>query len=51
MPQMAPINWLLLLFYFSLIFMIFNVLNFYSFNYNIKTFYFKKKKTLLNWKW
>nr|AND96396.1 ATP synthase F0 subunit 8 [Onthophagus bicallosus] len=50
MPQMAPINWLSLLIYFSLIFLMFNVLNYYSFNYNIKTF-FKKKKNNLNWKW
>nr|AND96723.1 ATP synthase F0 subunit 8 [Onthophagus rhinolophus] len=51
MPQMAPINWLTLLIYFSMIFMIFNAMNFFSFNYNIKIFYFKKNKKLLNWKW
>nr|AND96606.1 ATP synthase F0 subunit 8 [Helictopleurus quadripunctatus] len=51
MPQMAPINWLLLLFYFSLIFMIFNTLNFYSFNYPIKSKIFSKKKIYINWKW
>nr|AND96055.1 ATP synthase F0 subunit 8 [Onthophagus giraffa] len=51
MPQMAPINWLLLLIYFSMIFIMFNVLNYYSFNYNIKFFSFKKKKINLNWKW
>nr|AND96422.1 ATP synthase F0 subunit 8 [Onthophagus vulpes] len=51
MPQMAPINWLTLFIYFSLIFMLFNTLNFYLFNYNIKTFSFKKKKNNLNWKW
>nr|AND96062.1 ATP synthase F0 subunit 8 [Onthophagus sp. BMNH670919] len=51
MPQMAPINWLMLLFYFSMIFMIFNALNYYSFNYTIKIFSFKKKTNLLNWKW
>nr|AND96214.1 ATP synthase F0 subunit 8 [Onthophagus cf. jeannelianus] len=51
MPQMAPINWLMLLIYFSFLFMIFNVMNYYSFNYNIKLFTFKKKNNLLNWKW
>nr|AND96503.1 ATP synthase F0 subunit 8 [Milichus apicalis] len=51
MPQMAPINWLMLLIYFSIIFMMFNVMNYYAFNYNIKSFTFKKKKMSLNWKW
>nr|AND95997.1 ATP synthase F0 subunit 8 [Onthophagus tricornis] len=52
MPQMAPINWLFLLIYFSLIFLIFNSLNYYSFNYfNTKILSFKKKKINLNWKW
>nr|AND96069.1 ATP synthase F0 subunit 8 [Onthophagus vacca] len=48
---MAPINWLMLFIYFSLIFMIFNTINYYSFNYPIKFFYFKKKNNNLNWKW
>nr|AND96409.1 ATP synthase F0 subunit 8 [Phalops ardea] len=51
MPQMAPINWLMLLFYFSMIFMIFNVLNYYAFNYTIKSLSFKKKSSIMNWKW
>nr|AND96442.1 ATP synthase F0 subunit 8 [Onthophagus rorarius] len=51
MPQMAPINWLMLLIYFSLIFMIFNTMNYYIFNYSFKTFSFKKIKNNLNWKW
>nr|AND96078.1 ATP synthase F0 subunit 8 [Onthophagus crassicollis] len=51
MPQMAPINWLMLLIYFSFLFMIFNVMNYYSFNYNIKLFTFKKTNKMLNWKW
>nr|AND96697.1 ATP synthase F0 subunit 8 [Onthophagus pullus] len=51
MPQMAPINWLMLLFYFSMIFMIFNTMNYYSFNYNIKISLFKKKINKFNWKW
>nr|AND96580.1 ATP synthase F0 subunit 8 [Oniticellus egregius] len=51
MPQMAPINWLTLLFYFSLIFMMFNCMNYYSFNYQIKLFSLKKIKKIMNWKW
>nr|AND96240.1 ATP synthase F0 subunit 8 [Scaptodera rhadamistus] len=51
MPQMAPMNWLILLIYFSLIFMSFNCLNFYSFNYPIKLSSFKKKIMHINWKW
>nr|YP_010272305.1 ATP synthase F0 subunit 8 [Spastonyx nemognathoides]UKE80215.1 ATP synthase F0 subunit 8 [Spastonyx nemognathoides] len=33
MPQMAPLNWLTLLFYFILLFMFTNSMNFYSFLY------------------
>nr|AND96030.1 ATP synthase F0 subunit 8 [Cleptocaccobius convexifrons] len=51
MPQMAPINWLSLLIYFSLMFMMFNILNYFSFNYNFKIFKFKKNNQNLNWKW
>nr|AND96042.1 ATP synthase F0 subunit 8 [Onthophagus minutus] len=46
MPQMAPLNWLTLMIYFSLIFMMFNIMNYYSFNYNIKFSSFKKKKLI-----
>nr|UYG48405.1 ATP synthase F0 subunit 8 [Chrysops sp.] len=31
MPQMAPISWLLLFIVFSLTFMMFNIMNYYSF--------------------
>nr|YP_010545648.1 ATP synthase F0 subunit 8 [Chrysops dissectus]UYG48431.1 ATP synthase F0 subunit 8 [Chrysops dissectus] len=31
MPQMAPISWLLLFIVFSLAFMMFNIMNYYSF--------------------
>nr|ALO77329.1 ATP synthase F0 subunit 8 [Xinidium sp. XIN01] len=51
MPQMAPMNWLLLLFYFMIIFMIFNVKNYYSFMYKIKSYSFDKKITNMTWKW
>nr|YP_010545622.1 ATP synthase F0 subunit 8 [Tabanus pleskei]UYG48379.1 ATP synthase F0 subunit 8 [Tabanus pleskei] len=31
MPQMAPISWLLLFFIFSITFILFNVMNYYSY--------------------
>uniref|UniRef100_UPI0030E07679 ATP synthase F0 subunit 8 n=1 Tax=Monochamus guttulatus TaxID=2079363 RepID=UPI0030E07679 len=51
MPQMAPLNWLMLFMFFILIFLLFNIMNYYSYNYNIKIS--KKSKYLLtyNWKW
>nr|QRV62623.1 ATP synthase F0 subunit 8 [Rhithrodytes crux] len=52
MPQMAPMNWLILYILFSLIFLIFNFMNYYSFLIMKKTpkknFYIKN---ILNWKW
>nr|YP_010022592.1 ATP synthase F0 subunit 8 [Sarcophaga josephi]QOP39440.1 ATP synthase F0 subunit 8 [Sarcophaga josephi] len=54
MPQMAPINWLMLFIIFSIAFIIFNVMNYYSFiptmpksNLLIKT----QSINSLNWKW
>nr|YP_010632182.1 ATP synthase F0 subunit 8 [Cybister brevis]WBP62296.1 ATP synthase F0 subunit 8 [Cybister brevis] len=53
MPQMAPMSWLLLYIFFSLIFIIINILNYYNFlkypsqeNQTIKI-----KTNKLNWKW
>nr|QIV24760.1 ATP synthase F0 subunit 8 [Pseudoplites inexpectatus] len=51
MPQMAPLNWLILAIVFSLVFLIFNIMNYFSFNYEIKSSKTKMKKALLNWKW
>nr|QRV62369.1 ATP synthase F0 subunit 8 [Boreonectes macedonicus] len=52
MPQMAPMNWLILYLFFSLIFILFNFLNYYMFLSsshinNINKFSMKT----LNWKW
>nr|QXM16977.1 ATP synthase F0 subunit 8 [Neoneuromus latratus] len=52
MPQMAPINWLLLFIIFSITLIIFNMLNYFlilpsspsSENMNLK-------KKSMNWKW
>nr|YP_010309694.1 ATP synthase F0 subunit 8 [Berberomeloe castuo]UMR54811.1 ATP synthase F0 subunit 8 [Berberomeloe castuo] len=52
MPQMAPLNWLNLLIYFIMIFLITNSLNFYSFMYMQKTSSMKKTNQIkINWKW
>nr|UBA16575.1 ATP synthase F0 subunit 8 [Pseudergolis wedah] len=52
MPQMMPINWMLSFFFFLMIFIIFNMMNYYIFNYKIKSFNNNIKKILLfNWKW
>nr|ADO60614.1 ATP synthase F0 subunit 8 [Omonadus floralis] len=51
MPQMAPLNWLTLMIYFIVIFMLINSLNFYSFIYTPKKTEIKKIKSSTNWKW
>nr|YP_010464239.1 ATP synthase F0 subunit 8 [Borboresthes tibialis]UUL71616.1 ATP synthase F0 subunit 8 [Borboresthes tibialis] len=51
MPQMAPLNWLTLMIMFSIILVMFNVMNFYSFPYKIKGSKMTTKKTTINWKW
>nr|YP_010309746.1 ATP synthase F0 subunit 8 [Gnathium nitidum]UMR54863.1 ATP synthase F0 subunit 8 [Gnathium nitidum] len=54
MPQMAPLNWLTLLFYFILLFSLINSLNFYSFLYTKKTEWTPMKSHLnikTTWKW
>nr|AML25919.1 ATP synthase F0 subunit 8 [Staphylinidae sp. BMNH 1274217] len=51
MPQMAPMNWLMLFLMFIAVFIMFNVLNYYCFMYPPKTSSIKKKTTSINWKW
>nr|AFQ62111.1 ATP synthase F0 subunit 8 [Micrambina sp. MIC01] len=52
MPQMAPLSWLTLFFYFSMIFFMFNASNYFMFSYNIKTSQSKKSETkLMTWQW
>nr|YP_010240498.1 ATP synthetase F0 subunit 8 [Chlorops oryzae]QTF87839.1 ATP synthetase F0 subunit 8 [Chlorops oryzae] len=53
MPQMAPINWLFLFILFSLIFLMFNMMNYFlmlpmSPKMKMKKIFFYKS---LNWKW
>nr|WDA94026.1 ATP synthase F0 subunit 8 [Apotropina sp. 1 JJC-2023a] len=53
MPQMAPINWLILFIMFSMIFLLFNMMNFYSILPNSPKLMENKsmKKINFNWKW
>nr|YP_009114392.1 ATP synthase F0 subunit 8 [Polyura nepenthes]AHL17307.1 ATP synthase F0 subunit 8 [Polyura nepenthes] len=53
MPQMMPINWLMSLLIFILIFIMFNIMNYYIFNYNsnIINKKIKMSKKLILWKW
>nr|WIM00490.1 ATP synthase F0 subunit 8 [Polyura dolon] len=53
MPQMMPINWLMSLLIFILIFIMFNIMNYYIFNYNsnIMNKKIKMQKKLISWKW
>nr|UJI65703.1 ATP synthase F0 subunit 8 [Glossina austeni] len=53
MPQMAPISWLSLFIIFSMSFMIFNMMNYYSFSPTMPKSKFLKNKNFLsmNWKW
>nr|YP_009711995.1 ATP synthase F0 subunit 8 [Epicauta impressicornis]QGA73699.1 ATP synthase F0 subunit 8 [Epicauta impressicornis] len=49
---MAPLNWLSLMIYFMVIFMLVNTLNFYSFTYESqKSIKFQKPMIKTNWKW
>nr|YP_010283885.1 ATP synthase F0 subunit 8 [Chlorophorus annularis]ULA45453.1 ATP synthase F0 subunit 8 [Chlorophorus annularis] len=51
MPQMAPLNWLLLFTFFSIIFLLFNSMNYYSFLYSPKETKSVKMQLNFNWKW
>nr|QIV24591.1 ATP synthase F0 subunit 8 [Bifidoprionus rufus] len=51
MPQMAPLNWLILMIFFVATFFIFNILNFFSFKYLVKKSSGSKVKHSINWKW
>nr|YP_010403086.1 ATP synthase F0 subunit 8 [Gynaephora rossii]YP_010403099.1 ATP synthase F0 subunit 8 [Gynaephora groenlandica]UQW19907.1 ATP synthase F0 subunit 8 [Gynaephora rossii]UQW19920.1 ATP synthase F0 subunit 8 [Gynaephora groenlandica] len=56
MPQMMPINWLLSFFLFLLIYLTFNIMNYYTYNINLNNKNFKNKmintkKNNFYWKW
>uniref|UniRef100_UPI0030022DBF ATP synthase F0 subunit 8 n=1 Tax=Chilo infuscatellus TaxID=236790 RepID=UPI0030022DBF len=55
MPQMMPINWIILFLFFITIFIIFNIMNYYIFinkNNNIKNNIINNmtQKNYINWK-
>nr|ASY98653.1 ATP synthase F0 subunit 8 [Otomantis sp. JZ-2017]WRO45276.1 ATP synthase F0 subunit 8 [Otomantis scutigera] len=52
MPQMMPLNWLMLFSFFTILLILFNVMNYYSFLN--KTSSFSSSKTFIKpllWKW
>nr|AXS65407.1 ATP synthase F0 subunit 8 [Cucujoidea sp. 18 KM-2017] len=51
MPQMAPLSWLTLFISFTLIFILFNSMNYFSFLYPIKKSSIIKNNIKINWKW
>nr|ALO70490.1 ATP synthase F0 subunit 8 [Ctenisodes sp. 1 EF-2015] len=52
MPQMSPLNWLMLFFYFTMIFMLMNTLIYPLFLYSINsTLSMKLKNISPSWKW
>nr|AML25675.1 ATP synthase F0 subunit 8 [Histeridae sp. BMNH 1274739] len=51
MPQMAPMNWTLLMIYFLAIFISYNMVNYFIFKYPVKSSLKDKKETSINWKW
>nr|UFZ13945.1 ATP synthase F0 subunit 8 [Taeniochauliodes attenuatus] len=52
MPQMSPMNWLLLFMFFSMMLMLFNIMNYYLINPLPMKHYIKNSKmNSLNWKW
>nr|ASY98486.1 ATP synthase F0 subunit 8 [Idolomantis diabolica] len=51
MPQMMPLNWLMLFLFFSILFILFNMMNYYHSN---KTIHLKSSKMMIKsliWKW
>nr|ALO77162.1 ATP synthase F0 subunit 8 [Phloiophilus edwardsi] len=51
MPQMMPLNWLMLFIMFTLTFLLLNSMNYYMFNYINKNTDNYKLTIKNNWKW
>nr|AXS64971.1 ATP synthase F0 subunit 8 [Cucujoidea sp. 35 KM-2017] len=51
MPQMAPMNWLVLFCLFTIIIMLINIMNYYFYMKNTSPNNVKQNKFLINWKW
>nr|QEJ81542.1 ATP synthase F0 subunit 8 [Diaphanes sp. FM11] len=50
MPQMSPMNWIMLMIYFSLSMVVYNMMIYTVFNYTKKLLK-KNNKIIVNWKW
>nr|YP_003331370.1 ATP synthase F0 subunit 8 [Apatides fortis]ACM45053.1 ATP synthase F0 subunit 8 [Apatides fortis] len=51
MPQMAPLSWVTLMIYFTIIFLMINPLNYFLFIKTSSYYSTKLQHTPLNWKW
>nr|WKU83956.1 ATP synthase F0 subunit 8 [Hypselosyrphus sp.] len=51
MPQMAPMNWLMLFLIFSFTLIIFNMLNYFNYSPTNQIKFLNFKIKTLNWKW
>nr|QVM79273.1 ATP synthase F0 subunit 8 [Niphona lateraliplagiata] len=51
MPQMAPLSWLILFIFFLISFLLFNISNYFTFNYSTKKTKLDKIFMKYNWKW
>nr|ASY98255.1 ATP synthase F0 subunit 8 [Pseudogalepsus sp. JZ-2017] len=52
MPQMMPLNWILLFMFFSIVLIMFNIMNYYMhFNKFSSKMPFSQKFKTLYWKW
>nr|QNJ33319.1 ATP synthase F0 subunit 8 [Anomophysis sp. ASCT00116655] len=51
MPQMAPMNWLILMIFSILVFITFNILNYFTLNYKAMYKKIDPLTTKVNWKW
>nr|APX39443.1 ATP synthase F0 subunit 8 [Hydrothassa glabra] len=51
MPQMMPLNWLILMFYFISIFLMFNIQNYFLFLYSKQIKKTSHKNISFTWKW
>nr|AML26123.1 ATP synthase F0 subunit 8 [Scolytinae sp. BMNH 1274277] len=51
MPQMAPISWICLYLFFSILFMLVCIMNYYTFSYKPTNKTMTSNKILSLWKW
>nr|AVN67994.1 ATP synthase F0 subunit 8 [Cosmozosteria sp. B117] len=52
MPQMMPLSWLMLFIFFSIMFLLFNFINYFCFiPMKFSSEKFKINTKMMNWKW